>query len=432
MSFAGFAIADDCTPSFYRWEELCSTEQAGAPWRHVPVDSRGDLWATFGGDYRLRADYVSDDEFGLGSGGEFVALTQRLYLHGELRAAEGTRLFVQMVAADQDGREPAPRSFDETSPDIAQAFADFSLGEASLRLGRQEVNLDGNRLIAIRDAGIRRTFDGARLDLPLARRASLTAFWYRPVFVSPGAFDDHSSDAEVFVGVDMRLDLGETLSMDLYAFDRDRRSATWASVAGPEERRTYGARWTWRGDSYDAALQVAYQDGEASGQSIEASGGTLDAGIRLQHSWAPRVGLTLGYAAGDEDRNDSELNTFDPHYPIVSLLTEAPVYFPANLTHAGLDLTFAPSPDLTLRLEALRFARAAQADAIYSSIGDVLVSSPQGGLASSNVIVANIVWAPTPHFDVQVQLVHATPLGALARVGGEDLSYGLFQASVHF
>lgn len=400
------------------------------PWRYVPLGE--DVWITLGGDYRLRADLVSDDEFGFGPGGAFTAFSQRLYAHGDMRVGGNTRLFVQLVAADEDGREPGPRAFDQTAVDLSQAFADVALGATTVRIGRQEVTMDGNRLVTIRDAAVRRTFDGARWDAPLGDNASLLAFWYRPVFVRPGGFDDRSGEREEFSGADLEFALNAQSELHLFAFDRRRDRGVWAAVSGVEERHSYGARWVWRNERYDAAAQAAYQDGAIDAQSIEAGGATFDAGMRLHGAWAPRLGVSMSYASGDRRRDDDELNTFDPHYPIISVLTEAPIYFPANLSHAGLNLTLAPLQDLSVRIEALHFARSSDDDAIYSSIGAVLVATPDGARASSNALVANAVWAPSRYFDAQIQLAFASPLGALERAGAANVSYGLFQVSAHF
>jgi len=360
-----------CAPHFYRWLDLCSEVAAAAePWRYVPLDSTHDVWLTLGGDFRLRTESVNQEDFGISNIPSFTTLAERLYLHADLRTKAGFRLFVQFVAANEDGRKPHLRSIDKTNVDVSGAFAEIPIGDATLRLGRREVDIDTNRLVSIRDAAVRRTFDGARLDTPIGRSATVTAFWFRPVFISPGALDDQSREAEEFFGANIRLAIDTSATLNLFVFDRRRDFAAWASVPGPEDRRTYGARSVWRQGAFDVTAQARYQDGTAGAQQqIEAWGGTLDAGVRLEGGWKPRLGTSLGYASGDRDDADATLNTFDPTYPAIAPLMEAPLYFPANQFYTGVNLTLNPLSSLTLRADALYFGRVTRADAIHSNLG---------------------------------------------------------------
>jgi hypothetical protein len=85
--------------------------------------------------------------------------------------ARDVRAFVQVAAATDAGRHPAERPFDRTRPDIAQAFVDIPLSKGVvLRVGRQELDSGGNRLIAVREAAnVRLAFDMAHLAASFAR-----------------------------------------------------------------------------------------------------------------------------------------------------------------------------------------------------------------------------------------------------------------------
>ena len=69
-----------------------------------------------------------------------------------------------------------------------------------LRVGRQELDSGGNRLISVREAGnLRLAFDMAHLESQFAG-FDWVAFYGRPVLNQAGAFDDDGSRTERFFG----------------------------------------------------------------------------------------------------------------------------------------------------------------------------------------------------------------------------------------
>ncbi len=207
-----------------------------------------------GGEYRFRAESIDEPAFGLRTTPDFTATGQRAFLHADLRSQGGLRLFVQVWAAAEQGREPVERSFDEGAADITQAFVDVPIGAASqfghLRVGRQELNLLGNRLVATRDsASFRRAFDAVELDLQL-KKTRLLLFGGRPVLNLSGAFDDEGIPGERFFGAYLRtaLPVSSVLQpdaasvLDVFLFERERPLAIYQDAHGRERRWTFGAR----------------------------------------------------------------------------------------------------------------------------------------------------------------------------------------------
>lgn len=428
------ATADRCAPHLFRWDDFCKPDPAHpdrAPWRSIALDANGELWLTLGGDYRVRVEFPDKADYGLRGGEEFTSLSQRLYLHADLHAPGGARLFAQLAAANEDGRKPGPRPVDETSLDASQLFLDAPIGPVTVRRGRQEANFDGNRLVGLRDAAIRRTFDGVRVDLPVGD-ATATAFYCRPVGICPDAFDDQSSRAEDFFGLLLKTPPKNGVTLQAAFFDRRRDRASFASASGREDRKTWGLRATWRNARYDVAAQAAYQSGDIGVQSISAGGATIDAGVQLKVAWAPRLGLSAGYASGDRNSSDGQLNTFDPLYPNLSSFTEAPIYYPSNQLNVGLNATVKPNTALTLHFDALYLARAERTDAIYASSGRVLVAAPVGSKSSAVEIEATARWTFSPSVDLYGAIVRSSPLGALDRAGGGVSDYALIQLTTHF
>jgi hypothetical protein len=160
------------------------------------------VWLTLGAEYRLKTEYYNAPDFFLRPAFErYTAVGQRVLLHADLRTAQGFRVFVQLDGATEANRKPVYFPFDRTRPDIAPAFVDLPLLDSTLlRVGRQELDSGGNRLISTRDAGnLRLAFDMAHLESHISGFDAV-AFYGRPVLNQRGAFDDRGNPAEKFLG----------------------------------------------------------------------------------------------------------------------------------------------------------------------------------------------------------------------------------------
>ena len=120
---------------------------------------------------RYRLDRYDPYLFGLASSGKTWSSNQeRIYLHADLHVSRYFRSFVQFDAAKENGR-PVQRTFDQSAPDLRQAFGDLILsagtGSITLRAGRQELWLGPSRWLSVRDtANIHRSFDGGLVEYP--------------------------------------------------------------------------------------------------------------------------------------------------------------------------------------------------------------------------------------------------------------------------
>ena len=150
----------------------------------------------------------------------------------DLRTKAGPRAFLQFSFADQTGRKPVVRPFEESDPDVAQACNErpFTIGsaKATLRAGRQELAF-GNHLVGLRDGvTLRRAFDGVMLDVQSGGH-HVIAFHAKPIANRPGAFDDGGTDGERFSGMSWTLPGTPAERIwTLYAFDRKRELARYS------------------------------------------------------------------------------------------------------------------------------------------------------------------------------------------------------------
>jgi hypothetical protein len=431
----------DCPPRPFRWQEDCSAiarSDTALGWRRlrgIPLGREPSNWLTLGGEYRFRVETLDDPSFGL-RGETYTARDHRWFAHVDLHSAAGPRLFVQLSAAADDGRKPAPRPFDQSAVDLAQAFADLPLtagdNQLLLRLGRQELDLLGNRLVSTREAAnLRRAFD---LALATFARGNLRAlgFFGRPVRNNEGAFDDRTDDDERFGGASLELaspGVSGTPAFTLFYFDRTRPRAVFQDAVGPERRRTYGVRFARTSAAWDVALQAAYQSGEVDTKRVRAHGFAGDVGWRPA-GWAvqPRFGVSLGYASGDRAAGDDEVGTFDVIYPNLSFFTDAPVFYPGNTAYLQPNVSAQASTALTVQTGCDFIFRLESTDAIYEPPGIPLVRGDgTGEHAAATLCFGKAIWRPTPNVELAATYVRAEPESVLRDAGGEATDYWLAQ-----
>jgi hypothetical protein len=438
------AASIECAPRPFRWQEECGEiahSDATLGWRRlrgIPLGGERSSWLTLGGEYRFRIEKLEEPSFGL-RGETYTARDHRWFVHADLHSAAGPRLFVQLSAAADDGRKPVARAFDQSALDIAQAFADVPLTSGEnrflLRVGRQELDLHGNRLVSTRDAAnLRRAFDMALASFTRGRLSAL-AFAGRPVRNDAGAFDDAAAGDERFAGASIGLAAprrGGTDTFTLFYFDRTRPLAVYQDAVGPERRHTLGIRVVRTAAGWDGALQAAFQTGHAATKRVRAHGLAGDVGWRPEAlALRPRFGLSFGYASGDRTANDDALGTFDVLYPNLGYFTDAPVFYPGNTVDFQPNVSAGLRAGLTLQAGCDFIYRVEANDAVYEPPGVPLVrGNGTGGYAAATLCFGKAVWRPTPNVEVTAAYVHAKTEDVLRSAGGSSTDYWLAQLAL--
>jgi hypothetical protein len=435
--------ADACAPRQFRWQEDCRPGDAREllidRLRAIPLVDDNAFWLTLGGEYRFRVESLDEPTFGLRPVDDYTAVDHRWFMHADLRSRAGPRLFLQLSAAAEDGREPRARPFDRSALDLAQAFVDVPLtaggGALLLRVGRQELDMYGNRLVSTREAAnLRRAFDIAFVSFTRGP-VSFSAFAGRPVENRAGAFDDRRDHHEQFRGGVLEVTAASSsrsANTALFYFERERARAVYADFVGAERRRTAGIRHTRSSGAYDIALQAAYQLGDAGPKQIRAYGLAGDVGLR-QPQWPlqPRFGLSFGVASGDRHADDSRLNTFDVLYPNLGYFTDAPVFYPGNTTDLQPNLTVRLSTATTVQSGCDFIVRNERADALYDPPGIPLARPVQSGAdRAATLCYLKAQWRPSPHVEWSTAYVHGAVNAVLQSAGARAADYWLAQIAL--
>lgn len=392
---------------------------------------------TFGGEYRLKIESLDAPDFDLRpTNVSYTAIGHRGLFSADLHAGSSVRAYVQLAAAADSGRKPAERSFDRTRLDIAQAFFDIALPHTTtLRIGRQVLDAGGNRLISTREAGnMRLAFDMAHLKTKIGD-TSVTAFYGRPVLNERGAFDDRRNPAEKFMGGWLSRSLGTAKNapvVSVFLLSRDRARAVYQEGAASDHRRTVGARINETTSRWDYAAQAAAQYGAFGAGGIRAYGFAGDIGWHPHTRFAPRIGMSFGYASADSHRDD-HLGTFDVIYPNLGYFTDAPVYFPGNTADVQPNISFNASPSLRLRGGSDVVMRISNNDAVYGPPGVPLIAGTGTGPSFVAALsYARAEWTADAHFSLTLSYVHGSTGSLIRNAGGKDFNYGSLVAGYRF
>ncbi len=344
---AGEAVAAPvaCPPQPIRWADDCSG-LAGKSLtgldrlRYLPLGENG-AWLTLGGEARARTEDLDPPGFGVGRyhGHSYVEVAARGLFSADLHFTPRLRVFGQLGVTDQHGRF-SPRTRDQDRLDAAQLFVDLPApGPVNVfaRLGRQEINLSDNRLIATRDGiTMRRSFQGALVS---AERwgGRLTAMRGRPMELERGYFDDTFQRGEVFQALSLDLPSTHNVRVNAFLFDRLTDDVDFRDFVGAERRYSGGLHALANAGLLNADGQVTLQWGKTrTGEPISASSVSTVFTYGPDAPHDPRLVATLAYATGDAHVGDGKLNTFDPLYPNNFGLSSAPFLFQTNYEIAGV------------------------------------------------------------------------------------------------
>ncbi|GAB4239801.1 MAG: alginate export family protein [Acidobacteriota bacterium] len=356
-------------------------------WKFVPLDEKGAVYLSLGGQWRLRGEAWSnftgledqDDAFGL----------SRLRIHGDLHVGNRFRLFVEGKSALATDRSlpGGRRTLDVDSLDLLNAFGElrgsWSGGKWSVSAGRRELQWGRQRLVSPLDwSNSRRTFDVVQGSVTWSD-FQVEIFWSKPVVVRKYSFNRfYAGDAD-FYGAALTRRKG-SLAWDLYWMNLQRGSARFAGKTAGENRHTVGGRVqvTPVESSLDWELEAAYQLGSFGGEAIRAGMVTTQVGYRWRElRGAPRVYFNVDFASGDGDPKDGKLRTFNQLFPLGhAYLGYMDLVGRQNIVDTAVGAMWTPWRRTRFTADLHNFRRATRADGWYHAGGLELRPAAAGSL----------------------------------------------------
>ncbi|MEL6447739.1 MAG: alginate export family protein [Pseudomonadota bacterium] len=383
------------------------------------AETASDDWS-FDLALRERATLLTAIEYDANDPAEGAFFTQRITLTAAGPVTERVSATLSLVSALQEGSEPSP--IERNNLDIQQGFFDVRFDDLTLRVGRQELWLGSQRLVATRDGtNVRRTFDGVRAFGQVGDWR-WDAFGMNLVEVEPnGVFNDSRDSGRELAGVYVTGPVRGT-SLDLYYLYAGFDVRTEVIGTADQRRhslgfRAFGSRnawyWNWEG---------IYQFGDHGDADIDAWTLATNTGRKFAGAWSPEVMLSINVASGDSDPNDNTLGTFNALYPRGDYFSAAAILGPANFYNVHPYLRLAPSESLSLQFDVNLFWRLETEDGVYGPPGN-LIRAPGGSNARfvSSAASLSAAWAPRERLAFGMSLTHNRPERFLQETGPADI-----------
>lgn len=280
------------------------------------------------GELRERVTWQSALDFDSADPDAGLFWTQRIALAADVEITPAVRVRAALVSALIEGaaeRSPAERNV----LDLQEGFVELGPETGFVRIGRQEIRLGSQRLVAVRDGTtVRRTWDGARVHAALGR-ITLDAFAFRLVAVRPGGvFNDGRNEARDLAGAEASFPapLG---SLDAYWLFTNHDDRNTIEGIGDEQRHAFGLRAHGEAQGWFWDWEAVFQTGSFAGGDIKAWTVATKTGHRWEaRPWKPELMLSANIASGDGDPGDGTLRTFNALYPNASYFSENAVLGP--------------------------------------------------------------------------------------------------------
>lgn len=403
-------------------------EAAPPPAQPAPADASFSL----AGEVRERVTWQSAIAFDSSAPAAGLFWTQRVRIAAEVELAPMARARVSIGSAiNQGGGATSP--VERNDLDLQEAFVDLGSRETYLRLGRQELGLGSQRLVAVRDGTtVRRNWDGARGHVSMGA-FEIDGFALRLVQVRPeGAFNDGRNEGRDLLGVraDFPALSGRLETYWLYA-KADQRSDLASTT--DEHRHSFGTRAAGSRAGWFWDLEAVYQTGRFGSGSISAWTLATNTGHRWRHvPWQPELMVSLNIASGDNNPEDGQWGTFNALYPNASYFSQNAVLGPSNFFNLHPHVTIQPRADLKVGLDLNLFWRLERADGVYNPQGALIRAASGSRRRFVDVTLSSVFeWAPRRGLLFSLVAARSQPQGFIRATGPADPS-DFLEATLRF
>lgn len=347
--------------------------------KYIAFNKDNDDYISFGGEARIQYINTVNNKWGDESDAKDGYLLSRYLIHTDLHF-KIFRFFTQLQSSLANGL-PDPSPVDDNTIDLHQVFLDVNLirtdaGNATARIGRQEIMYGSQRLISVREGpNSRLSMDGVKLIWD-KKDLKTELFYLHPIANIPGSFNDKfNKNAKLWGSYTVVNNVKLINNIDFYYLGIWKSMAKLDNADGKELRHTLGTRiWKNKGDwKYD--IEAAYQFGDLAQNKIRAW--TVSSNINYtltEVKLKPVLGLKTEIISGDHNSNDSQIETFNPLYPRGAYFGLVALIGPANLydIHPSVDLNI--TEKLAFGTDYDIFWRWSNKDGIYAPNMQLLYS----------------------------------------------------------
>jgi hypothetical protein len=365
------------------WTGVARTQTWGDAIKAMPVVPGGAVTLTLGGQLRWRGESVRaftlrnlDDDHG----------QSRVQLSADLQAGRRrglhARAFIEERDAESYGRTlpGAAGPADKDRHDVQNLFGEVGVGPSFLRVGRQEIAINRERMFGVPDwANTRRGSQGTRLQLNRGA-FSLELIDARPVVVRQ-SLANHADSAARFRVVSLGssasaapLGRGLPAIWQGYWIEQVLRAPAIAT-----RRITVGGRTMWQVDNaldlhrYSLELEGAVQRGTSGANQLRAWFWVAETTVQWRRVHGmPSLALGVEEASGERPSSTGVREAFVTLYPAAHAHGGyADVIGRTNMRELHLIGTWAPVRTLSLRGAAYVFMRRTLDDGAWTKQNSV-------------------------------------------------------------
>jgi hypothetical protein len=407
--------------------------------KFIPLSEIGNTYLSLGGDVRFQYFYSKNEDWGDAPEDKDGYVLNRFLFHADFHAGTRFRAFVQLQSSNASGRiNPSP--LDENPLDLHQGFIDFNPITSddvslTLRVGRQELLYGSQRLVAVREGpNVRQSFDAARAILTSEKYKTELLYGYH-VALYPGIFDNRHRGTKLWGAYLTRTELPVVKNMDLYYLGIQKEQATFNNASGEERRHSVGTRLWSSTTNWNYDLEALYQFGEVGNSTISAWTASINTSYTFnQAKFSPELGLKTEIISGDKNKNDGQLQTFNPLFPKGAYFGLAALIGPSNLMdiHPSLSLNF--TQNLSWDIDYDMFWRHSVNDGLYAVNVELLY--PDNGSNAKwigNQLTNALMYYPNNHLSFRYELTWFQAGDYLKEVGsGKDIIFTGVTAQIKF
>ncbi len=400
-----------------RWTPAMRTGRWDTAIKAIPSHGGGSTTLSVGGQARWRDEWFHAFNF---TPQHDLHGQSRLLLHADLHTGNPARLhgrlFTELRDAQSYGRSlpGGVRPTDADRHDVQNLFVDVAWGASFLRVGRQEIAINRERLFGVPDwANTRRGSQGTRLQI--ARYGLMVeAIDARPLLVKHTEANLADSAARF-----RTISLGNAAPASAPTAARPRMvPTTWQGFVYEQITRTSAARthrlttggralWQWGSQPkrrrYSVDLEGARQSGSTGTNAIDAWFLVAESQVvAAQLVGAPTLALGIDLASGDRAATPTTREGFTVLYPAAHAHGGyADVLGRTNLRELHAISTWDPLAPLSLRAAWYRFDRLRLDDGVYTK-QTALFRAPNGSTARHAADELDITgtWKLTRHLRV--------------------------------
>lgn len=339
--------------------------------KYIPL-GREDWYLSLGGEVRLRYETYRNAAFGAGAQDSNGYLLQRYLLHSDWHLGKNLRVFAQLQSGIINDRRGGARPTDKDVLDVHQAFFDAKIysdekRSLTIRAGRQEIEFGSGRLISASEGtNIRRTFDAVR---PIYKQGKWTAngLFAKLVETDKGVFDDEPINDQTFWGAGaIRSRQAGRGGLSFYYLGLDRKIARFNQGAAREIRQTFGGRIWGVFKQFDYNYELIGQTGSFGTGKIRAFAVVSDTGFNLPKTkFQPRFGLRASVTSGDKNRENLNLQSFNPLFPGTAYSGAIALVGPTNIMDLTPSVRLNLNKKITVSLDSAFYWRQSLADGLY-------------------------------------------------------------------